>query len=190
MKLDYHPLIKPYANAFVQTIGGVFGWRLIQPNEFQQLINLRGGNDRIAFAAGTLKDKKQNFSFSFQKSVAPLVDGSVDHIQLLALTSQQLLGHCWEILKHNNLIPVPEKAGTVFEFYRHVRNGAFHGNRFFFEKGKPPFRAEWQDLAITEDLHEKRVFRDSLKEKEFFLNYGDPLLLLSDVSELLRHKKV
>jgi len=181
----YHPLIKPYATAYSQVIAGILGWRFISTDELEQLVIRGGGSDRVALATEALKKVHNNITFSFRKSVLPLVAGSVDHHQLLSLVAQQFIGHCWEILKYNNFIPVPEKAGPVLEFCRHVRNGSYHGNHFFFETGKPPFEAKWHDLDITANLQGKRVFRDSLKEKEYFLNYGDALYLLLDISKLL-----
>ena len=35
---------------------------------------------------------------------------------------------------------------------------------------------------ITSELQGRRVFRASLKETDYFLNYGDALLLLGDAS--------
>jgi hypothetical protein len=39
-------------------------------------------------------------------------------------------------------------------------------------------------LEITQENQGKRVFRTDLSENEYFLNWGDPLVLLHDVSQL------
>lgn len=184
-KLIYHPLIEPYANAFASIWGGIVGWRFLKPEEFD-VLRFRGVNDRIALASEGLQ-KQANITFSLNGSIRPLVDGSVDHIRLGSLICQQLVGHCWEILNENALIPCPEKAGPLLEFFRHIRNGAYHRNRFYFDNKKqaPPFPAKWRKLEITATLQGHRVFRDNLKEQDFFLNFGDPLYLLADVSKLI-----
>jgi len=180
-KISYHPLIKPYANNFSNIVAGILGWRLLKPEEFLKLLKMRGGNDRIALASEALKLKKKNLTFSFKKSVGPLVSGSIDHNILLSSQAQQLLGHCWEILKQNKI--VPNFSEPIFEFYRHIRNGCYHGNRFYFRDKEPKYPAIWRDLIIDKSLQDKRVFRLNLSEKEYFLNWGDSLLLLSDVSD-------
>lgn len=184
-QLEYHPLIKPYANSFASVVGGTLGWRLLNFEEFEQLMQLRGGNDRVAFASEALKKEKKNTTFSLRGAIQPLVSGSVDHHRLIATISQQLLGHCWEILKHNNLIPSAKDAPKEIEFYRHIRNGSFHGNRFHFKKGEPRFTAKWRGLVIKKELEGKFIFRNSLEDSGFFLNHGDPLYLLADISKLL-----
>jgi hypothetical protein len=53
--LEYHPLIKLYANSFASIISGILGWRLINLNEFISLLEVRGGNDRVALASQVLQ---------------------------------------------------------------------------------------------------------------------------------------
>ncbi len=182
-KLKYHPLLDPFANAFANIAAGILGWRLLNEQEFEQLLTLRGENDRVALASEALKASKENVTFSFRKSVGPLVTGTTDHHRLLSLAAQQLVGHCWELLRQANLAPCPKEP--VLEFFRHVRNGCFHGNAFHFRGGEPRNRAEWRGLIVTKNLHGQRIFRADLQDSDYFLNWGDPLLLLNDVSRLL-----
>jgi len=182
-ELEYHPLIKPYANSFASIVASILGWRLIKLDEFLSLLEKRGGNDRVALASRVLQASDENVTFSFRKSVQPLVSGKSDHHRLLSITAKQLIGHSWEILRINGHVPAYDEP--VLEFFRHIRNGCFHGNSFHFQGEEPRNPAQWRDLEITKANQDKRIFRTDLSEKEYFLNWGDPLLLLHDVSQLI-----
>lgn len=182
-KLKYHPLIAPYANSFASIVASILGWRLLDQDEFISLLEKRGGNDRVALASEGLLASKENITFSFRKSVQPLVSGQSDHHRLLAISAQQLIGHCWEILKVNGHVPV--QTEPTLEFFRHLRNGCFHGNSFHFLGDEPRFPAQWRGLEITRAKQDQRIFRVDLSEKEYFINWGDALLLLHDISRLI-----
>ena len=182
-KLEYHPLIKPYANSFASIIAGVLGWRLINLDEFISLLEKRGANDRVALASQVLQASNENVTFSFRKSIQPLVSGESDHHRLLSIVAQQLIGHSWEILRINGDVPTYDEP--VLEFFRHIRNGCFHANSFHFKRDEPRNPAQWRGLEITKANEGKRIFRTDLLEKEYFINWGDPLLLLHDVSQLI-----
>jgi hypothetical protein len=159
------------------------GWRLINLDEFISLLEKRGGNDRVALASQVLQASKENVTFSFRKSIQPLVSGESDHHRLLSITAQQLIGHSWEILRINDHVPAYDEP--VLEFFRHIRNGCFHGNSFHFIGDEPRNPAQWRGLEITNASQGMRIFRTDLSEKEYFLNWGDPLLLLHDISQLI-----
>ena len=181
--LEYHPIIRPFVNSFASTIAGILGWRLMGIADFQRLLEQRGGDDRVALASVTLEQSGENVTFSFRSSVEPLVTGESDHHRLLALAAQQLIGHCWELLRNADLVPLATEP--VLEFFRHIRNGCFHGNAFHFLGDEPRNTAEWCGLAISANLNGHRIFRSDLNEASYFLNWGDPILLLSDVSRLV-----
>lgn len=166
----FHPTIKPYTNSFASIVAGILGWRLFKIEEFEELLRKRGGNDRVALASEVLKDENKSPTFSFSKSVGPLVTGSVDHHKLLANLAQQLLGHCWEVLREAGF--VPKNSEPVLEFYRHVRNGCFHANKFHFQGNQPKYRAEWRRLRIKKTFQGNRIFRTSMTNKNYFLNWG------------------
>jgi hypothetical protein len=66
-----------------------------------------------------------------------------------------------------------------FEFFRHVRNAAAHGNRFTFKSGEPKRPAAWRTLTLEAKTHaDTRCFGS-------FLNAADALSLLSDIQKLL-----
>lgn len=82
------------------------------------------------------------------------------------------------------------KYKPVVEFFRHIRNGCAHGNKFFFKTYKdkktgkeikePTKTAKFRDLEITRKLMEdnKNVFFD-------FLSAGDLPYLIEDISKEL-----
>lgn len=82
------------------------------------------------------------------------------------------------------------KDMPVIEFFRHIRNGCAHGNKFFFKSYKdkqtgkliqePVRKAEFRKLHISKRLmdDDKNVFFD-------FLSAGDIPYLIEDVSKVL-----
>ncbi len=183
--LKYHYLIEPFVKDHTKVMASVTCWQVVKPSEFENIIS-RGINDRMALKSTPLMPdgNGSQFSFSVRNAIKPIIDGSYDHISILSRQSQVLLGHCWEVLRINNLLGTRPRD-PVLEFFYHIRNGGFHGNKFKFDVREPKHKAEWKGLAITPALQGKRIFRENLREKDFFLNYGDPLLLLHDVSALI-----
>src|SRR6185436_16008790 len=119
-KLSFHPLIDRYVRSYSSIVAGYLGWRLLKKKEFVSLLQTRGGDDRIGLAVEVLKQEQQQISFSFSRSIKPLVFGSSDHFEVIAFASQQLVGHCWEVLREHGLVPV--FSSPIIEFFRHIRN--------------------------------------------------------------------
>ena len=122
-------------------------------------------------------------TFPFSKAVYPLVADSDDHIRVCSNLSQQLVGHTYETLREHGLLPRHDLP--IAEFFRHVRNGCFHGNRFNLHPGQPKYTAVWRGMMIDASLNGTTVFRSSKGVHGFFLNYGDPIVLLHDLSAQL-----
>lgn len=80
----------------------------------------------------------------------------------------------------------------VIQFFRHIRHGCAHGNKFFFKTytnkktGKktqePTKLAQFRGLTINRKLMGKRIFFD-------FLSAGDVPYLIEDVSRELKNTK-
>src|SRR5215207_4036099 len=168
-KPEYHPLIKLHADSFSTIVAGILGWRLIKLDEFISLLENRGGNDRVALASRVLQVSNEIVTLSFRNSVQSLVSGESDHHRLLSIAAQQLIGHTWEILRINGHVPAYHEP--VLEFFRHIRNGCFHGNSFHFKGGEPRNPAQWRGLEITMANQGKWIFRTDLSENEYFLNW-------------------
>ena len=189
-EITYHPLFTPHVAVYTQVVSTLL-WRLLTKEEFQRLLDRSiaesGGTDSIGLASNALKlegdPTRTKIAWTISKTVLPLVTGEMDHHALLRAAGQQLIGHCFELIKDEDLIK--KRDHPTGEFFRHVRNGCFHGNRFCFRGNEPRLNAEWRGLSISPELDGCRVFRDSLKEREFFLNHGDVVLLISDVSRLI-----
>lgn len=194
VSMTFAPAIRPYANIFGRTIAAVLGWRMLPPAVIDSITASMGGLDRIALESTVLQQRGQGdqVKFSFRGSVLPMLSGGYDHHALFAGLAQQLIGHCWEVMKVDGV--APKYSDPVLEFYRHVRNGCFHANRFHFDfkHGQPSNAASWEglviaskskDQTIAKTLQGKRIFRASLDEPDYFLNWGDVLLLLGDASQ-------
>ena len=73
---------------------------------------------------------------------------------------------------------------TLFKFTKHIRNGAAHNNKFFFdEKSKLDLPVDWRGKTIEESFHlQKVVFNE-------FLTPADLILLISDFSLVIKNHK-
>jgi hypothetical protein len=66
----------------------------------------------------------------------------------------------------------------AFEFFRHIRNSASHGNVFTFLNGEPRRPAEWRGKTISSMLAGTRCFFD-------FIGPADIVLLMWDIEQNL-----
>lgn len=71
------------------------------------------------------------------------------------------------------------RESPEFEFFRHVRNAAAHGNKFTFSEGEPRRPALWRSLELTRANHADSQCFGKL------LNPADALSLLSDIQKML-----
>ena len=179
-KLSFHPLIRDFVNSHSTIMAAYLGMRLLGEEEFSRLLDTRGGDDRVGLAVEAELGAGHHISFSFSKSLRPVVTDSDDHIRVCSFLSQQLVGHCYEILRENNYLPRFDLP--IAEFLRHVRNGGYHGNRFNLHQDQPKHPAEWRGLQIDASLNGSPVFRSSKDGHGYFLNFGDPIVLLHDLS--------
>lgn len=93
---------------------------------------------------------------------------------------QQLVVSCYASVENQN------DKSPEFEFFRHIRNGCAHDNKFNFRKHKnkrtnkviydePSRSAKWNGLEITQTLENSKVIFN-------FIAGGDVLQLLNDIS--------
>ena len=71
------------------------------------------------------------------------------------------------------------RESPQFEFFRHVRNAAAHGNRFTFDGLEPRRVAKWRTLTLDRANYAGTQCFGTL------LNAADALALLSDIQEML-----
>lgn len=64
-------------------------------------------------------------------------------------------------------------------FFRHIRNGLSHGNRFNLKNGEPKHPARFRHFQIVPELHGQNVLFE-------FMSTGDVFDLLDHVAEHLR----
>ena len=113
----------------------------------------------------------------------------------LHLAAQVSAGSAYEAIKDeigNAYGPDPTSWPKVLEYFRHVRNGCFHKNRF---DGRPPRGKRtaidasnpprWRISVMPDDasMNSRAVFGD-------FLDVGDCPILLGDVANQLRYDGV
>lgn len=108
--------------------------------------------------------------------VKPVVDfirsdrqKSVDLAKSLAL---QFLNSAYEAVKNYN------DHSPEFEFFRHTRHAASHGNKFSFKGTEPVRPAEWRSKRIARSLHGTSLIFD-------FITPGDVVLLIQDIKNKL-----
>ena len=100
------------------------------------------------------------------------------------ILSQQLVISCYASVEDEN------NKSPEFEFFRHLRNGCAHGNKFKFISYKdkkshkivnePSRLAKWNGLEITRSLEKTEIIFA-------FLAPGDILKLLKDISEKIEN---
>lgn len=79
------------------------------------------------------------------------------------------VGSVYELLKDRY-----QSTSPTWQFFRHVRNASFHGNKFNLHSGQPNHPAHWRGLEIDRSLNGTPLIYD-------FLAPGDVFLLMSDV---------
>lgn len=70
----------------------------------------------------------------------------------------------------------------IWEFLRHCRNAAAHGNSFHFTKREPRRPATWRGREITKDLQGTILFATEQEDSPFLMP-ADPVLLLWDIEQ-------
>lgn len=198
--LRFPELIKPYVDAYEQSFVGLMCWQsplLVDHSRMDQALKALESDGKKDAGLALSKDltglppgENPNIARSVRSSLTPLVAGKNVH-RLISSLAQFLLGHCYAILDEDGSLE-PHRVNPVVQFLRHVRNGCFHGNRFNIEdpslKKRPWREAKWRGKEITLALNGARLFRESSQEGNGFLNWGDPVLLLSDVCAIVKPK--
>ena len=74
-----------------------------------------------------------------------------DQVQAGSITMDQYIVSCCSMLANTAYESVKSKndRSPEFEFFRHVRNAASHGNKFHFNASEPARPASWRGLAIA-----------------------------------------
>lgn len=93
---------------------------------------------------------------------------------------QIVFGHAYQIAQaHAKNIG---KTSAFLDVARHLRNGAFHNNKFFFKRGEPRGIPTWRTLQITKSLEGQTVFGHA----DGVISLGDVPVLMSDIMNELR----
>jgi len=114
----------------------------------------------------------------FQQYQARKIEARTITRELLRI---MILG-CYEKVKHKN------DQSSLFEFFRHVRNGCAHDNRFRFNEDQPSVPGIWRTLRIGAKL---KGSKNPLSGKPVlfdFLAPGDVIGFLGDMDLYIQHK--
>jgi hypothetical protein len=155
-------------------IPALFDSNYVSTIKFDDSINLKGkttGNNRFK-RLELIEQMKVEF---------PNVKNAVK------ILIQQLVISCYVSVEDQN------DKSPEFEFFRHLRNGCAHGNKFNFRNHKdkktnkviydePSRPAKWNGLEINQTLHGSKVIFD-------FIAGGDVLKLLIDMSKKIENFK-
>lgn len=103
--------------------------------------------------------------------------------QLTASLCCMLVNTAYESVKE--LITEKNNGSPTLEFFRHIRNAASHGNKFWFHTDQPKYCAMWRGKSI--DYLQKGDANPLQKTVCFFDFVGpaDVVLLLWDVEQIL-----
>lgn len=189
--------IKPFIDSYKQAYVGLISWQCQDfveaakvDSALTQYERMGKGNAGIALSEsieGLPDGPGPNISHPIRSALMPLIRGH-DHHRLITSLTQFLVGHCYAIMEDEKRLDA-HRLNVVVQFLKHVRNGCFHGNRFYINaqaaKGKAWREAKWRGKEITPGMSGRPVFRASFEEAEFFLNWGDATLLLADVCAIV-----
>jgi hypothetical protein len=118
-------------------------------------------------------------------SVSPLsvhkqfISGKISAQNVATSLTCMLLNTAYESVKHLN------DKSPEFEFFRHTRHAASHGNRFRFLHGEPKRLAHWRNVCID---HMRREQSNPLHDQVCVGNVissADAVLLLWDIEQQL-----
>ncbi|MFH1089423.1 MAG: hypothetical protein V1716_03300 [Candidatus Uhrbacteria bacterium] len=187
-----HPIFNELLNNFRFFLAGI---NMMSMPDFQKaLINGHKGEKselEISVKYDDLKCLKydiRDILTSFNKSVElKLIGDKVEAniVGLMNFQARQIAISLFDILqfsKYQNYII--KNNSTLFKFAKHIRNGAAHNNKFFFdEKNKLDLPVGWRGKTIEESFHlQKIVFNE-------FLTPADLVLLISDFSFIIKNYK-
>ena len=170
-KIKIHPLFEPIKKIFEFVIFG--NGFMIMPEFQRAFLNTHP-------AAQSVID-------DYNKEVNLAVNGSEVHanVQLYLVHTGRLMAIAifdfLQFSKYHKYLSQTE----IFQFARHIRNGAAHNNKFFFDAKskkellKKPIK--WSDKVINISLVDKTAIPD-------FINAFSLLYLMQDISKMIESK--
>ncbi len=138
---------------------------------------------------GKLRSKQDITHLEFQLSNVepPLPEGEqISSSRLMDFWCQQMTGHAYEVAypkvadKFGSKQVRKDKWPSEFQFFYHVRNGCFHGNRFDIwpQNISATIETVWRNKNISYDNNGKKVVGE-------FMGPGDFITLLYDIQKEL-----
>lgn len=164
--------ILPFVDAFAVTIIGVYA--ATRPAFHQEMEPY----SEVPFDRSHGEPATMNLKFYLRKIAQEnLASGQSPLSAEIVRSAAQMLA----IATYDTLINLPDfkkkSKNPVMQFFRHVRNGSAHGNKFHFENDEPRSSAQWDLKNITKQMHGNQVFFG-------LLSAGDLFYLINDVNKL------
>lgn len=107
------------------------------------------------------------------------VSGKISSAHVTNSLSCMLLNTAYESVKHLN------NQSPEFEFFRHARNAASHGNRFDFTSNQPIRPASWRGLHIDHEVKGKSNPLQGQVCLGNIISGSDVIVLLWDIEKQL-----
>ncbi len=114
---------------------------------------------------------------NFHQFYTLIQNGHLDQKQHFTNLACMLINSAYETVKERN------DQSPEFEFFRHIRNAASHGNKFYFEKHEPKRQAHWRGKVIDEKM---KGPQNPLFDVDCFFHFiavPDAILLLKDIEK-------
>ena len=177
MEMDYtkvkvHPLFEPIKKHFEFVI---FGHGFMARPDFQKVF--------LSINPGA-----QSIISDYNKEVKLTVKGSEIHANIqtyLIYVGRLMAIAIFDFLQFSEYNKYLSRT-DIFRFAKHIRNGAAHNNKFFFDAKskkellKKPIK--WNDKVIVSSLMGKAVIPD-------FINACSLLYLMQDISKMIESKE-
>jgi hypothetical protein len=131
---------------------------------------------QAAFFAGKVQP---TLAIDMQQVLQPIRSGALTAPDAVNALCCMLTNSAYEVAKQQN------DKSPEFEAFRHIRNAASHGNRFFFEAGQPKRPASWRGLVFD---HASQGAANPLHGTQCFgniLSPADAIGLLWDIEQKL-----
>jgi hypothetical protein len=187
-----HPIFHDLLNNFRFFFAGI---NMMCKLDFQKALidSHKGEKSELEISAkyddlNCLKYDIRDIFTSFNKAVKlELVGDKVkaNIIDLMNFQARQIAISLFDILqfsKYRNF--VVKNDINLFKFTKHIRNGAAHNNKFFFDaKSKLGLPVEWRGKTIENSFHCKKIVFNE------FLTPADLILLIADISSGIKSCK-
>jgi hypothetical protein len=124
---------------------------------------------------GSRKDTSSEKKYDVHKIYAKFFGDQANNIDYMRIPMMAMLSLIHDTLRENGF----EKQTPEFEFFRHIRNAASHGNRLTFKNGEPRRPASYNGFTIDASMN---GMTDVIHN---YIHFGDILNLINYIKDNL-----